>query len=65
MDYVDYAILTLIELIRTISAKVKLCIGYKSAILTLSLPNDIQQAHIFDTIKEPNIKFRNHTYQSS
>ena len=49
--------LRLIELIRTVSAEVNLYIGYKSVILTLSLPNGIQQAYIFDPIEEPNIKF--------
>ena len=55
----------MIDLIRTINAKVKLFIGYKSVTLTLSLPNGIQQAYIFEPIEEPNTKFRNHACHSS
>ena len=56
---------TLIDLMRAVNAKVTLFIGYKSVTLTLSLPNGIQQAYIFEPIGEPNIKFRNHACHSS
>ena len=55
----------LIELIRTVTAEVNLYIGYKSIILILSLPNGTEHAYTFDLIEEPNIKFRNHAWQSS
>ena len=65
MDNLHWLCYTLIELIRTISTKVKLYIGYKSVILKVSLPNGMQQAYILDPTEEPNIKSRNHACQSS
>ena len=54
ITYIDYVVTYVdwSDLIRTINAKVKLFIGYKSVKLTITLPNGIQQAYIFEPNEE-------------
>ena len=54
ITYIDYVVTYVdwFDLIRTINAKVKLFIGYKSLTFTLSLPNGIQQTYIFEPNEE-------------